>query len=72
MAALAHDLTAGERTPADGKPHVVVMGQGPFDWTSANCARALAAAGVEGVAWFRGGEEAWAAAGMPAEDRRSP
>jgi TolB-like protein/DNA-binding winged helix-turn-helix (wHTH) protein len=73
MAALAHQLTAGDPIPADGRTHFVIMGQGPFDWTSANCARALAALGLPGVAWFRGGEEAWAAAGlMAAEDRRSP
>jgi TolB-like protein/DNA-binding winged helix-turn-helix (wHTH) protein len=75
MAALAQQLMQGraaEAAGAGGRPNIVVMGQGPFDWTSANCARALVEAGVPGVAWFRGGEEAWAAAGKPAEDRRSP
>jgi TolB-like protein/DNA-binding winged helix-turn-helix (wHTH) protein/Tfp pilus assembly protein PilF len=48
---------------------VVVMGQGPFDWSSVNAARALADEGIR-VTWFRGGEEAWAKAGLPAADRR--
>jgi TolB-like protein/DNA-binding winged helix-turn-helix (wHTH) protein len=66
MAELRKQLSAG------GAPQIVVMGQGPFDWAGVNCARALAQAGVPGVIWFRGGEEAWAEAGGPAEDRRSP
>jgi TolB-like protein len=66
MAELARQLTTS------GAPQIVVMGQGPFDWASVNCARALAQAGAPGVTWFRGGEEAWAEAGGPADDRRSP
>ncbi|HTZ69452.1 MAG TPA: hypothetical protein VMB71_02280 [Acetobacteraceae bacterium] len=35
-----------------------------------NTALRLRAGGVKNLYWYRGGEEAWAAAGLPAEDRR--
>ena len=70
---LAQATPGSQGTPADPKGvQVVVMGRGPFDWRALDAAMALQAAGVQGVAWFRGGEDAWAAAGSPAEDRRSP
>jgi 3-mercaptopyruvate sulfurtransferase SseA len=77
MAALVHDLApeaSGSEGPTAGgtAPQVVVMGRGPFDWRPLDAAIALQAAGVPGVAWFRGGEDAWAAAGSPADDRRTP
>jgi TolB-like protein/DNA-binding winged helix-turn-helix (wHTH) protein/Tfp pilus assembly protein PilF len=61
MAALARQLGGGRE--------VVVMGQGPLDWTGVSAARSLAGDGLR-VSWFRGGEEAWAKAGLPAVDRR--
>jgi hypothetical protein len=66
----ASDMAALARQ--EGGAHgVVVMGQGPFDWIGVNAARALAEEGLH-VIWFRGGEEAWAKSGLPAEDRRPP
>jgi TolB-like protein len=66
-------LAAGiANQPGNGSSSVIVMGQGPFDWEGVNAAKALAARGVTKLAWYRGGEEAWAKAGMPAQDRRSP
>jgi hypothetical protein len=66
-------LAAGiANQPGTGSSSVIVMGQGPFDWEGVNAAKALAARGVTKLAWYRGGEEAWAKAGMPAQDRRSP
>jgi TolB-like protein/DNA-binding winged helix-turn-helix (wHTH) protein len=51
---------------------VVVMGDGPMGWASYEAARQLVAKSCHDVFWYRGGEEAWVAAGYPAEDRRSP
>ena len=66
----AGDMAALARQ--QGAAHgVVVMGQGPFDWIAVNAARALAEEGLH-VTWFRGGEEAWAKSGLPAQDRRPP
>jgi hypothetical protein len=70
MTRLAADLPA-----ADGRPlTAIIMGRGPFDWSGVNAVRQLARAGVRNVAWYRGGEEAWAAAAVPAgagaSDRR--
>ncbi len=53
-----------------GSGRVVVMGLGVTDWNSYNGALALAAAGVPRVAWYRGGEESWQAAHLPADDMR--
>jgi DNA-binding winged helix-turn-helix (wHTH) protein/TolB-like protein/Tfp pilus assembly protein PilF len=50
---------------------VVVMADGTFGYTAYNAALHLAAAGWTRVYWYRGGEEAWAAAKAPAVDRRS-
>jgi TolB-like protein/DNA-binding winged helix-turn-helix (wHTH) protein/rhodanese-related sulfurtransferase len=51
---------------------IVVMGCGKYDWNAYNAALSLIAAGYRKVAWYRGGEEAWTAAGLKAEDRRNP
>ena len=50
---------------------IVVMGDGPFGWTSYNAARHLVATATNPVLWYRGGEEAWAASGYPAHDQRA-
>jgi tetratricopeptide (TPR) repeat protein len=51
---------------------IVVMGCNKYGWNSYNAALALIGLGYRDIAWYRGGEEAWAAAGMKAEDRRDP
>jgi TolB-like protein/DNA-binding winged helix-turn-helix (wHTH) protein/Tfp pilus assembly protein PilF len=53
-------------------PGVVVMSDfctGPDGY---NAALRVRAAGVSAVYWYRGGEEAWAASGLAAVDRRRP
>ena len=49
----------------------VVMGDGPLGWSSYDGASRLVALGYRHVLWYRGGEEAWAAAGHAAQDRRA-
>ncbi len=61
----AHILLRGS-----GPGRLVVMGLGVTDWNGYNSALALVAAGVPRVAWYRGGEEAWQAAHLPAKDMR--
>jgi TolB-like protein/DNA-binding winged helix-turn-helix (wHTH) protein len=51
-----------------GRP-VVAMGSGALDPRGCQAARLLAGLG-QPVFWYRGGEEAWAQAGMPARDLR--
>ena len=51
---------------------VIVMSDGPLGWRSYNAALYLVAKGFRHVLWYRGGEEAWASAGHPWQDRRSP
>ncbi len=51
---------------------VVIMGDGPFGGRSYDAAIALVKAGFQNVMWYRGGEEAWAASGLPSVDRRTP
>jgi len=51
---------------------VVVMSSGPFGVDSYNLVHHLIAKTKAKLYWYRGGEEAWAAAGLPAEDRRMP
>ena len=63
MAALATTLRKAGRPAA-------VMGTGPLDWRSYDAAVALAAQPGLSVAWYRGGEEAWAEAGLAAQDAR--
>jgi TolB-like protein/DNA-binding winged helix-turn-helix (wHTH) protein len=65
VAACVHALTA-EGTTAP----VVVMGRSATDWNGYYGALALADAGVPGVLWYRGGEEAWVAAGGVYQDTR--
>jgi tetratricopeptide (TPR) repeat protein len=49
---------------------VVVMSDGVYGWRSYNAVLQLQAAGVPNLVWYRGGEEAWAKAGLPAFDAR--
>jgi TolB-like protein/DNA-binding winged helix-turn-helix (wHTH) protein/Tfp pilus assembly protein PilF len=49
-----------------GRP-VIVFSEGPDGWRSYNAALQFKAAGVGEVIWYRGGEEAWTAAGLPAD-----
>jgi len=58
------------RTSGDFSRPIVVMGSGPYGWSSYNAALAVAQLGYRDILWYRGGEEAWAAAGMPSEDDR--
>jgi rhodanese-related sulfurtransferase len=43
-----------------------------FDWNPYNATLAVLALGYRNVLWYRGGEEAWVAAGLKADDRRDP
>lgn len=63
---------AGERLRASAGTGIVVMDSGPAGVGGYNMALHLIALGYGKVLWYRGGEEAWAAAGLPAEDRRHP
>jgi TolB-like protein/DNA-binding winged helix-turn-helix (wHTH) protein/rhodanese-related sulfurtransferase len=59
-------------TGGDFARAVVVVGTGIYGWGAYNVTLRLNALGYRNVYWYRGGEEAWAAAGLPAEDRRDP
>ena len=50
---------------------VAVMGDGMYGCSAYQAATKLVAKGYRNIAWYRGGEEAWAAAAMPSTDRRS-
>nr|WP_321986014.1 winged helix-turn-helix domain-containing protein [uncultured Lichenicoccus sp.] len=54
----------GRETP------IVVMGDGPYGSVSYNAALKLVLAGYRHILWYRGGEEAWAEAKLPASDLR--
>ena len=60
------------RSNGDRARPVVVMGSSVFDWNGYNAALAVLSLGYRNVSWYRGGEEAWAAAGLKADDRRDP
>jgi tetratricopeptide (TPR) repeat protein len=51
---------------------IVVMGSSVYDWNAYNATLAVISLGYRNVSWYRGGEEAWAAAGLKAHDRRDP
>ncbi len=51
---------------------MIVMGTGVYDPTGYVAVVSLIKAGFTKVFWFRGGEEAWAAAGQAYDDRRKP
>ncbi len=50
---------------------IALMGDGMYGCAAYQAATKLVAKGYRNVAWYRGGEEAWAAASMPSTDRRS-
>lgn len=54
----------------DAHKKIVVMADGTYGSRSYNTAQRLVASGRRNVAWYRGGEEAWAKAGLPATDQR--
>jgi adenylate cyclase len=56
----------------DRAKQIVVMGSNVFDWNPYNATLAVLALGYRNVLWYRGGEEAWVAAGLKADDRRDP
>jgi TolB-like protein/DNA-binding winged helix-turn-helix (wHTH) protein/rhodanese-related sulfurtransferase len=66
----ARELAARPGNSADRK--VVVFGDGTYGWRSYNPVPQLKAAGVAKLVWYRGGEEAWARAGLPYDDARNP
>ncbi len=59
-------------TPAltDRDTPIVVMGDGTYGYDPYNIALLVIAHGYRHVCWYRGGEEAWARAGLPATDKR--
>jgi TolB-like protein/DNA-binding winged helix-turn-helix (wHTH) protein len=63
------DKVLRDHRRAAGEP-VVIMADGPYGSAGYNAVLHLVASGEKAVFWYRGGEEAWAASGMPAFDRR--
>ncbi len=49
---------------------VVIMGDGLYGCAAYKVAQHLVTVGYRNVAWYRGGEESWAAAQLPSIDRR--
>jgi rhodanese-related sulfurtransferase len=54
----------------DTRRKIVLMADGAYGSASYNAARRLVGLGRRNVVWYRGGEEAWAKAGLPATDQR--
>jgi TolB-like protein/DNA-binding winged helix-turn-helix (wHTH) protein len=67
---LKHEIAL--RAQGRDQPTIVVMGSGVYGWDAYNAALMVGRLGYRDVLWYRGGEEALAAAGLPCEDRRSP
>jgi len=65
--AMDADLFRGRPNPGAS---IVVMGTGTAGVQGYNAALHLVKLGYQHVIWYRGGEEAWAAHGLPAEDKR--
>jgi rhodanese-related sulfurtransferase len=63
-------LLANAAKLTGGAP-IVVFADSAFGWRAFDGILQLRAAGVTGLMWYRGGEEAWAKAGQPAEDTRT-
>jgi TolB-like protein/DNA-binding winged helix-turn-helix (wHTH) protein len=63
-------LQANAAKLTGGAP-IVVFADSAFGWRAYNGILQLRAAGVTGLMWYRGGEEAWAKARQPAEDTRT-
>jgi TolB-like protein/DNA-binding winged helix-turn-helix (wHTH) protein/Flp pilus assembly protein TadD len=68
--AMKRDIDAASHGRA--QPSVIVMGSGAYGWDAYNAALAVLSLGYRNVLWYRGGEEALAAASLPHEDRRKP
>lgn len=67
---LAQELRA--KTGDDLARPIVAVGNGVYGWGGYNAALRAAALGYRTIYWYRGGEEAWSKARLPAEDRRNP
>jgi rhodanese-related sulfurtransferase len=59
---LLAQLTGGDKT----RP-IVTLGLNAYGWPGYNLARRAVALGYRNVFWYRGGRDAWAAAGRPME-----
>lgn len=68
-AAAAYGGQSGGAT--DGKKTIVVMSEGVYGCTAYTVASTLVAEHSAKVAWYRGGEEDWAASREPSSDRRT-
>lgn len=73
---LTAEAQARLKTAVEARTHgildqtIVAAGSGPYGWGSYNAALQLITLGYRSILWYRGGEEAWAAAGMPSQDDR--
>jgi TolB-like protein/Tfp pilus assembly protein PilF len=63
-------MPIGSRLKTEAGAGIVVMDSGPAGIGGYNMALRLVSMGYGKVFWYRGGEEAWASAGMAVEDRR--
>jgi hypothetical protein len=64
------DTELAQRTRRNKQAPVVILGTGTFGYGSYNGALHAVATGYRNVSWYRGGEEAWAQANAPGNDRR--
>lgn len=58
------------KVKGDKRIPLVIMGDAPTGSLSYNVASRLVQSGYMQVYWYRGGEQSWAQAGLPADDRR--
>ncbi len=65
------DHALANRVKGDRDAPIVIMATGTAGYDSYNAALHAVSLGYRRVLWYRGGEEAWAAAGLPSRDRRS-
>ncbi len=65
FAHLLAKLTGGDKT----RP-IVTLASNAYQWPGYNLARRAAALGYRNVFWYRGGRDAWAAAGLPMDEPR--
>ncbi|WP_158921433.1 winged helix-turn-helix domain-containing protein [Acidisphaera sp. S103] len=65
FARLLAKLTGGDKT----RP-IVTLALNAYQWPGYNLARRAAALGYRNVLWYRGGRDAWAAAGLPMDKPR--
>jgi tetratricopeptide (TPR) repeat protein len=62
---------AADHTGGSTRTPIIVAGDGPFGCDGFKAAQALLAHGYVDVGWYRGGEEAWHAAGAGGSDLRT-